>query len=189
MTTCDDGSLCCNDDPTCCAAHSGVFLDQDGNIASTLVTAAVTSYPPVDGTGTDRFTVTPSTSTSSSTTTATTAALDTIPTSSEASVTTSSAVVPSNSSAVSSQAESGSGSDASLKIGLGLGITLTAVVVGCLAFVIPWWWRRRKRRAQPTSTGEGSSGVVLKTWEPVTQDRPYELYNDRQQQFGRAELA
>ena len=179
VTVCDDGSLCCNNNPTCCGEGAGVFLDQDGNIASKLVTAAITSYPPIDGTGTDRFTVVPSTSL---VTTTSSPAIDTTSGSGSAASSTPPVASPSPSS-------SNSGNDASLKIGLGLGITLTAVVVGCLAFFIPRWWKRRKRHRELAVVNEGNSNFALKSWEPARQDRAFELYNERDQQFRRVELA
>lgn len=33
---CDDGSYCCNNEPSCCSDGDGVFLDAKGNIVDTL---------------------------------------------------------------------------------------------------------------------------------------------------------
>ncbi|KAK1756617.1 hypothetical protein QBC47DRAFT_270200, partial [Echria macrotheca] len=118
VTPCADGSLCCNNDPQCCADGRGIFLDENGNRASTKATAAITSYPPV-GTGTDRYTQTPSLST-------------TIPPTS---------LTPSPSGTDVANAGS-TGENTALKVGLGVGMAMTVVLT---ALVVYFWLTRRKR--------------------------------------------
>ncbi|EAQ91694.1 predicted protein [Chaetomium globosum CBS 148.51] len=66
--TCEDGSLCCDDDPDCCKKGLGIFLDESGNRISTRGTAYTTRYPPTAG-GASRYTLMPSSDASSSTST------------------------------------------------------------------------------------------------------------------------
>lgn len=47
VTQCSDGSFCCD-------GNSGVFLAENGFLADTEA-STTTSYPPVSGTGTDRY--------------------------------------------------------------------------------------------------------------------------------------
>ncbi|KAH6838609.1 hypothetical protein B0I37DRAFT_358357 [Chaetomium sp. MPI-CAGE-AT-0009] len=146
VTPCEDGSLCCNNDPQCCQNGDGIFLDESGNRASAKATAATTSYPPVKG-GLERFTVTPSTSTTSTSTTSTTSTSSTS-TSAEASSTTGAGAGAATASASATPTAEPSSSDSDdsigLKVGLGLGIPLAAILA---ALVVYFVLRKRGRRA------------------------------------------
>lgn len=56
VNQCEDGSYCCQIDTSCCANGKGVFLDEDGNVASKEASTTIL-YPPVStsGTATDRY--------------------------------------------------------------------------------------------------------------------------------------
>lgn len=54
VSQCGDGSWCCANDATCCSNGRGIFLDSDGNSATAEGTKTV-SYPPVSGTGLERY--------------------------------------------------------------------------------------------------------------------------------------
>ncbi|EAQ91693.1 hypothetical protein CHGG_03628 [Chaetomium globosum CBS 148.51] len=144
VTPCNDGSLCCNDDPQCCQNGNGIFLDESGNRASAKATAATTSYPPVSD-GLERFTLTPSTSTTStSSTSATTASAD------ESSTTTNDepgAATTSSSTTPPPDTSNNSDDSIGLKVGLGLGIPLAVILT---AIAVYFFLRRRNRHANGT---------------------------------------
>ncbi|KAH6635806.1 hypothetical protein F5144DRAFT_600594 [Chaetomium tenue] len=141
VTPCKDGSLCCNDDPQCCQNGKGIFLDESGNRASAKATAATTSYPPVSD-GLERFTMTPSTSTTSTpSTSATTTSAD------ESSTTTNDepgAVTTSSSTTPPPDTSNNSDDSIGLKVGLGLGIPLAVILT---AIAVYFFLRRRNRNA------------------------------------------
>ncbi|KAK5659509.1 hypothetical protein OQA88_711 [Cercophora sp. LCS_1] len=146
VTECEDGSLCCNNDPQCCQNKSGVFLDENGNKVSTRGTQATTSYPPT-GTGTDRFTQTPLVSTSPTSTLASTGGTAASQTGGG----------PSNSGTPSPGAGAGASegdkeSTLGLKVGLGLGIPLAVLLSAGLVYFL---LRRRNKRAQDSGFSEG----------------------------------
>lgn len=149
MNLCADGSLCCNNNPTCCQDKKGVFLDESGNVVKARATGATTSYPP-KGTSLDRFTQTPSTSTTStSSTSASTSTSESTTTSSDppASATTSPAA--------DDPAPSSSSNDSiGLKVGLGLGIPLAVIITACVVYFIV-----RRRRSTPDPGFNGSPGT------------------------------
>ncbi|KAK4188572.1 hypothetical protein QBC35DRAFT_382313 [Podospora australis] len=126
VTECRDGSLCCNNDPQCCQDGRGVFLDESGNVAQRRATAATTSFPPFQGTGTRRTTMPVSTGSSTSFSTTNTAT---------------SATSSSTTTGVPAESSSSGESSAGLKVGLGLGIPLAVLITGILAWV---FFRRRK---------------------------------------------
>ncbi|KAK0711835.1 hypothetical protein B0H67DRAFT_443239, partial [Lasiosphaeris hirsuta] len=134
VVPCNDGSLCCNKDPQCCQDGRGIFLDENGNVVKARVTAATTSYPP-SGTGTERFTLTPSTSTTSTSASSPPSSSPTTGTNSPASSQSSN---PNN--ATTAEPENTAG----LKVGLGVGIPLAIIASGGLVYFL---LRRRKTKA------------------------------------------
>ncbi|KAK3357909.1 hypothetical protein B0T25DRAFT_451277 [Lasiosphaeria hispida] len=161
VVPCNDGSLCCNQDPQCCQDRRGVFLDENGNVVKARVTAATTSYPP-SGTGTERFTLTPLTSTTSTSTTSA---------SSTPSSSTTGANSPANSQAsnpnntTTAEPENTAG----LKVGLGVGIPLAVLASGGLVYFL---LRRRKTKAD-SMTHELAGGDSMSQYQDSRHDNGY----------------
>ncbi len=152
VTPCADGSLCCNNDPGCCSNGRGVFLDENGNKVNARATAATTSYPPL-GTGTGRFTLTPSTSTTS--TTSSTSTTETVAGTSGSG--------PGTTAPVEDGAVVGGGSargdDMGMKIGLGVGIPVGVLAVAGMGFLL---FKRRaaSNKTVPHELGDGREGYA-----------------------------
>lgn len=125
VTTCADGSLCCDNDAHCCDAGTGTFLDNNGLIADRAPTTTY-SYGP------ERTAATFRTDTE---------------TSSRPSIplgvpTTSATVEPSTSpNPLNSGSESEGATDTGVKIGLGVAIPVGCIAIGLAGF---WFWRRRR---------------------------------------------
>ncbi|KAK3368333.1 hypothetical protein B0H63DRAFT_565046 [Podospora didyma] len=187
VTQCNDGTLCCNNDPDCCANGRGVYLDATGSVALTRGTAATTSYPPVSGTGPARFTATLNilavssttrqASTFSSTRTSTASSRSTSATSSTSTSTPTSLITSSTSSTSSSipipaneeqglSSDSGPDPNIGTKVGLGLGIPLVAIMVGLLVYL--YLRQRRKVLGQGSSRSQNGqafpSGGMMASW-------------------------
>ena len=159
VTPCGDGSLCCSNDPQCCQNNRGVFLNENGNIIKTRATAATTSYPPL-GTGIERFTQTPSISTSITTRTRATSETATLPNGSTSQN-------PGNSIGVgvsggSGMSSTGDAESTTLKVGLGLSVPL-AVLFSATAMY--FWLRKRQRSEKSTEPmSEGTVCTAPSTW-------------------------
>lgn len=141
VSQCGDGSWCCANDATCCSNGRGVFLDSDGNSALAVGTKTV-SYPPVSGTGMERYTESASTTEIS---TASTNSISTTPYSvtPQATSSTSSAPTATGTSAASnSPQDDNDDSDSKIGLGVGLGVPLAAIAAGLSV----WFVLRRKRR-------------------------------------------
>ncbi len=182
VTPCADGSFCCNNSPQCCSNGQGVFMDSLGHIVSSSVSGVITSYPPVDGTGVARFTVTPTTSTS------------TFPGTSTPSTTSDPGTSLPASSPPSQTAVSSSVDTVGLKVGLGLGIPLAVLVSVCAFILFSRWWRRRRREqdlwAAALIIGDGAlheaPGLPVKHQPPsemYAYDKPVELSDGTQPRF------
>ncbi|KAK3369649.1 hypothetical protein B0T24DRAFT_708394 [Lasiosphaeria ovina] len=178
VTPCEDGSLCCSNEPQCCSNRKGVFLDEDGNIALSRATAPTVTFTPVAGTGGARAPVTASTPTNAPITASTSTAQTTstilplqLPTSAAAS---SSAAptqleVASAENTASPTAEDTASSQA--KIGFGVGVPLAGLLALALAYVllprrcIRCKTRRTRLKVLPTRTtprgyvGRGGPGI------------------------------
>lgn len=156
VSQCSDGSWCCVNDATCCSNSRGVFLDSDGNSASAEGTRTV-SYPPVSGTGIERYTESISTteaSTSSTTSISTTLASVT---SQATSMTSSSSTTTATSAASDSTQDEDDNDDSGTKVGLGvgLGVPLAAIVAGLSV----WFILRRKRRPDGAQLAASDDGL------------------------------
>lgn len=157
VSQCGDGSWCCTNDPTCCSNGRGVFLDSDGNSALAEGTKTV-SYPPVSGSGIERYTKSTSTTAPSTTPSTTSTTLISTTLSSvtpQATSTTSSAPTTTGSSAsLDSPGDEDDDSGTKIGLGVGLGVPLAAIVAGLSV----WLVLRRKRRpneSQPAGSDDG----------------------------------
>ncbi|KAK3396223.1 hypothetical protein B0T20DRAFT_358230 [Sordaria brevicollis] len=199
VTVCNDGSLCCENDPDCCEKGAGVFLDENGVIVSNAMVNFWTSYPPVSPGGTERYTVYPSTSRttmgtsiSAATTTATSMTSSMPP---PLATETRQTEAPSDTLPVPSPPSSGSANSIGFKVGLALGIPLVALISGIAVYLL---MRRHKRRGDQTRAINNNDGIAEtftcqyvegynKESTPIVQTTPAEMYTYPLQE-GHAEL-
>ena len=161
VVLCADGTLCCDNNPQCCEAKLGVFLDENGNRVYAKATGAVTSYPPIPGSY-ERFTQTPSTDTTTGTSTSTTSSSSTsesTPSSLTLTSPTNPAAADPSSSTSPFQQTPSPDTSLSLKVGLGLGIPLAALLTACAV----WFLLRRRNRRRAAATANTTPALPAHT--------------------------
>jgi hypothetical protein len=145
VTTCADGSLCCDNDSRCCEKGDGIFLDEEGRITDSPPSTLFTW-------GSERtastFRMSTESSTSTSTSTSTSSESSSTGPSSENTETSRTTSVPASANTSNdlekNPGEEKDGSDGSMAIGLGVGLGVgISLIAGALGL---WFFMRRRKR-------------------------------------------